>query len=1428
MRATVTVAVASRGGREDALIDAPDATPSGEVVSKLAALVGAHATDSVLLEGRPIDVMAPLAASGLREGAVVSFGEVSAPKLTNGRPAVKPRGCLELRVVGGPGAGATYPLAIGATTIGRAATNDVVLDDDDVSRRHATLVLSASGATIADAGSTNGTMLDGSGVGETPAPIAPGARLRVGESTLLLAAPDEPPVALAPAADGRLTYNRPPRLGTTRQPSSIEFPIAPVEREPARLPLVATIAPLVAGVALAAVMRRPEYLLFTVLSPVMMAAQWLADRVGHRKSARAGQRAYRQARVAAESQLHDALAAEAVDRRFRSPDPALVARIANAPSTRLWERRRGDADFLRLRLGTGTLRAEVQVVNDAVDPAVFDVPVTVGLADVGVLGIAGPPDRCAALARSLVGQLATLHSPRELGIVLLADPARAASWEPIRWLPHLRPSEPGRGHALVGLDPAGAAARIAELNALIAERHSEGSHDARAFVVLIDGARAMRELPGLPELLSRAGDGVFAICVDSDESRLPQECAVVASFFGDTATRLRLHGAAVPTVADIVADGVSIGWAERVGRALAPLRDAGSGTAGAGALPDAIRWLELAQLEAANHAADPAARLADELAQRWRRTTGGCTVALVGAAADGPFTVDLAKDGPHALIAGTTGSGKSELLQTLVASLAVANRPDELSFVLVDYKGGAAFGACATLPHTVGVVTDLDGRLVERALVSLTAELKRREALLASVAAVNIDAYRRTGAKLARLVIVVDEFASLAEELPDFVGGLVGIAQRGRSLGVHLVLATQRPEGAVSADIRANTNLRICLAVMRDSESRDVIDCADATRISRATPGRGFARTGHGELHAFQAGRVGGRTRSRDGSSIEVRHSPFRSIGLGDAPERRAAAEASELTDLDRIVDACRTAANCLDIETPASPWLPPLPDTVVTPAALDQPLRVAVGVRDIPARQAREPHVIDLTTTGHLLIAGSARSGRSTALRTLAGSLARSTSTADLHMYALDCAGGSLGALGGLPHCGGVTTGAESDRARRLVSMLVGELAERQGLLATAGFGSLNEQRRSAATPLHHIVVFIDSWEPFVATFDDVDGGSVVAGVFRLLGEGTAVGIHVVASCDRAGLVGRLASIVENRLVLRLADRGDFALIGLSPRAIPTDLPAGRGFLADDLTETQVCLLDPDPSGAAQLQAFAAIAETTARRDADLPAARRPRRVEPLPTRVARSEVRRHIPEQGSGRILLGVGGDELEAVSVDLLETGPGFVVAGPPRSGRSSALATVATGLRESGWRVLAVTARPSPIRNFVDETFDAGDLAFDDALQSCRAPVALVVDDAELVTETPAATVLDRFMRTARDSGRVVAIAGTTEDLAVGFRGFIVDARRSRTGVLLTPRSPFDGEAFGVRLPRDTGGRLPPGRGLLVSRGVAHPLQLAMPT
>jgi S-DNA-T family DNA segregation ATPase FtsK/SpoIIIE len=288
-----------------------------------------------------------------------------------------------------------------------------------------------------------------------------------------------------------------------------------------------------------------------------------------------------------------------------------------------------------------------------------------------------------------------------------------------------------------------------------------------------DGARRLRTLPGVVALLKQGpAVKIFSLCLDTDERLLPEEASAVVL---QTARGLTLRQQRVTVVDDISPDLVDAPWLNRVARALAPIRDISGGESDS-VLPSACRLTEVMSLEPLD---------AEVIKARWAIQPRS-TEAVVGISLDGPFAIDLRRDGPHGLVAGTTGAGKSELLQSIVASLAVANRPDGMTFVLVDYKGGAAFKDCVDLPHTVGMVTDLDTHLVERALVSLGAELTRREHLLADAGAKDIEDYvdlapRRGGLPdMPRLLIVIDEFASLDRDLPDVVCGLVNSAQRVR------------------------------------------------------------------------------------------------------------------------------------------------------------------------------------------------------------------------------------------------------------------------------------------------------------------------------------------------------------------------------------------------------------------------------------------------------------------------------------------------------------------------------------------------------------------------------------------------------------------------------------------------------------------------
>jgi S-DNA-T family DNA segregation ATPase FtsK/SpoIIIE len=827
--------------------------------------------------------------------------------------------------------------------------------------------------------------------------------------------------------------------------------------------------------------------------------------------------------------------------------------------------------------------------------------------------------------------------------------------------------------------------------------------------------------------------------------------------------------------------------------------------------------------------------------------------------------VDLRTDGPHALVAGTSGAGKSELLQTLVTSLALTNTPDALTFVLIDYKGGSAFKACRDLPHCVGFVTDLDAHLAARALACLGAELKRRERRFADAGAKDIDDYwARTGDRLPRLVLVVDEFATLAEELPDFISGIVGIGMRGRSLGVHLVLATQRPAGAVSADIRANVNLRVCLRVTSDADSTDVIGTAAAAHLGRRTPGRAYLRTGHGELTLFQTARVGwprgpagggaecdtadgGAERGATGISIRPR--AVAQLGADAAtPDTPGVADDGTDTDLETIVHAVTTAAGELGIARLDSPWPPPLPALVALDSLRDgapgaparSPVAVPVGLMDRPDHQEQVPFVLDLEDTGPVLVAGAVRSGRSTFLRVLAGALAAHAGPDDVHLYGLDCGNRALAPLAALPGCGAVVDGDDAERVTRLLGLLGDEVTHRQRVLSVGGFGSLAEQRAASdpASALPYLVLLVDRLEALQARYGDVDGGQLLARLDHLLRQGPAVGLTVVAASDRTGVTHRLASAMEARLVLRQADRDDYTMLGVDRRAVPAAMPTGRALWVATGEEVQLAVLGDDPAGTAQAAALWRLGDALAERHAAVPPERRPRRVDQLPERItlAETEDLRTSPVPGTPSVcVVGAGGDHLGPVDLDM--AGGGVVIAGPPHSGRSTALVTIVRSLRgratgELG--VLIVAPRPSPLRDLGDlpGVIDVLDHADDvDAFEAVTAEhphgaLAVVIDDAELLADGRVAILLEQLVRRARDGEVLLVVAGATQDLLLHrYRGWLADVRRTRTGLLLDPVSHTDGEVFDLTLPRSVAGGWPPGRALLVVRGAARLVQVA---
>ncbi|MDX2822289.1 FtsK/SpoIIIE domain-containing protein [Streptomyces ipomoeae] len=1517
-----TVADGDATGSQDVLLTASGSTPVEEVAAHLAQLrtgdtdeTGGSfpvpgAAPSCYLGDEPLAPGTPLAATRLMDGSVVALGAPQPPAATVYGPErdampqphrVDHAPVIELQVVGGPDAGRVYSLGLGTHGIGPLEDAAVPLEGRGMPGEGIRVTVRPDGSAIVELreggpaklslpeppehrGRPNTPLLplaeqdeedeepQEEAVAEAELPdgweLWPvGAELSVGEYLLRLAEPTPRDAAVVPSeGGGGLDYNRPPRILPHLAPERFRLPAPPEPPGRRPIPLMVSLAPMVFGVVMMLFLNSYYYLIFMFLSPVLVAANYVSGRRQTRKDYEEKSRIYRQRRASLEEDVRQKVATERRLRTETAPDPAVAGLWAVGPGRRLWERRRGDPDHLALRIGTAPQPSLLGIDDTArednhtaVHWTIPDAPVSVDLVESGVVGLAGAPGPVQALARWMTAQAAILHTPRDLRIVVLTDKGSQDSWHWARWLPHSRDGLPGtRGGAitLIGNDPETVANRVAELVSTLRTRQraaestmSKALLSEPDLLVVMDGARRLRDVPGVVSILKEGpAVRIFPLCLDQEERLLPEECTAVVRHENH---RLTLRRTGQPDISGIRPDLVEPDWCERVARGIAPIRDVTPDAAEG--LPTKVGLLELLGLP------QPSAEL---VAARWTQRPASTGV-LLGAGYDGPVAFDLVKDGPHGLVAGTTGSGKSELLQTFVAALAAVNRPDELTFVLVDYKGGSAFKDCVDLPHTLGMVTDLDSHLVQRALTSLSAELTRREHILAEAGAKDLPEYqgmRRRNPDMVpvpRLVIVIDEFATLYREIPDFIPGLVSIAQRGRSLGIHLILATQRPAGVVNSDIRANTNLRIALRVTDSSESQDVIDTKDAVSISPATPGRALARLGHGTVVPFQTAYAGtprpaaqpsaeAMARQERQSAEEARiwgtalhwQRLGRAVGLpGTAGGEQGAETEAEMTaeevptDLNALVAALSEAAQLTGCAPQPSPWLPALGQNVLIDD-LPQPdepggarlAPVSWALSDLPEAQAQLPVRLDFAEFGHLYVIGIPRSGRSQVLRTMAGALAQAHSSADVHLYGIDFAGGALTALGVLPHCGAVVPRGDVERLERLFARLDTELERRQELLTEHHAGNLTELRELVAAGARpaHIMLFIDGWDALMEAVADHNGGRLVEQLNRLLREGAGAGIHVVATSERALLSGRATALNDNKLLLRLNDRTDYHAVGKRSRDIPDIIQPGRGWTSDSGTEIQVALLAPGATGQEQAEALRRIGAEATRRDAGLPAARRPAGIGTLPVKVTFTEAYEKVGEELRRPMwgLLGLGGDDVSPVGVDFADTSPAFAVTGPPGSGRSTTLAALSVSLLASGTRLVILAPRESPLRalgnhpgvRLITATEPTVE-EFTEALEAGSGPRVVVVDDADLFVLPDIDQNLRSLAQSGRDHGIGIVSAATAETMT-GAMGWLGALKRHRKGVLLAPQSALEGDFIGTRLAHAhlRGRRL--GRGLTV--------------
>lgn len=1172
--------------------------------------------------------------------------------------------------------------------------------------------------------------------------------------------------------------------------------------------------------------RNPAFLALPVMMIVSTLLAVLTGRGQHPgRRIRAERVAYFRMLNRVRDEASETAAAQRSSLIWSHPEPDTLWTLIGG--TRMWERRAGDTDFCVVRVGTGAQPlARRLVAPDGLDAERCDpvtvmamrrfirthstidqVPVAVDLRDRNSVAIEGGLSEVRGLLRAMICQLAVFHAPDQVLIAGLVGEGNQAHWEWLKWLPHNQHPTAADfvGSArMIYRSPAELRSALADLGPkqLVVIADQDGGIEADLFVTIpqmtVIEVRLGRE--GSPPMLRYADHTRALFCPDD---LAPMDALIC----GRRLAAYRVDAA----VSHLNSDRA---WPGLVG------------------IDDVAEFDPITSWD--NHY------------ERLLRIPIGTTTDGV------PLELDIKEAaqggvGPHGLCVGATGSGKSELLRTVALGMMVRNSPEVLNLLLIDFKGGATFLDLAEAPHVAAIITNLaeEAPLVARMRDALAGEMNRRQQLLRAAGCGSIASYdhaRRTGTRLVALpalFVVVDEFSELLSQHPDFTDTFVAIGRLGRSLGMHLLLASQRLDEGRLRGLEAHLSYRMCLKTLSAGESRIALGTADAYQLPN-TPGAGFLRSGSDEPVRFQAAFVSAPTAASDADHATVPAPtddvrPFTLAASGPVIRAPVTARAhARRTVLQTVV---RRLAG---LGPPARRvWLPPLGPAPSLDSLLADvgtaatSLIVPVGVVDRPFEQCRTPLTIDLSgAAGNLAVVGAPQSGKSTALRTVITALAATHDPSQVQFYCLDFGGGALSSVRTLPHVGAVASRAEQQLVTRIIAELESVVQTREAIYAERGVDSMAQYRRQReardSDPFGDVFLVVDGWGTLRHEF-----GGLEEPVTALAAQGLSFGVHVVLSASRwPDIRPSLKDQIGTRIELRLGDPADSEFDRKRAHDVPLGRP-GRGLSRDGLHMVIARPIDGDERWCNH-SGFAA---------------------PPIPLLPVQVELDAIVQQAGPWRgtqILLGVDEHRLRPVAIDF-ERDSHLLILGDTECGKTATLRTVCHEITRTKTvaeaRLFVVDFRRSLLGVIESEHLGgyavspaALDVLLPDllALLRRRMPPAdasqaqlrtgswwsgpdiyVVVDDYDLVvtaTGNPLAHIIE-YLPYARDLGLHVVIARRSGGAARAlFEPLLAGLRDLGCLGLMMSGRPDEGVLLGSSRPA----RLPPGRGLLVTRTGAERL------
>ena len=1022
-----------------------------------------------------------------------------------------------------------------------------------------------------------------------------------------------------------------------------------------------------------------------------------------------------------EKELAEKQARNRESMRSSYPPLAWAMRWVEPGNRRLWERNASHADFLAIRVGEGDIPSFNRIVIPKHQPFTPDIgfnarpekikaeysvlknaPILLPLKEYRIIGaVTDVREAAVELAGLISMQLALSHAFSCARMAFIVPRGEARYWKFAKWLPHVWNEDDD--FRLFADDKISAAAVLQYLSEITQFRSDRKEDDPALHYVLFISERELADsVPAYNMLIAaakRGEAGISLVLLYNRIEMLPEECRVILEKTGGISRLFSLDNDFKPIngIRFDMADARAIYDTARELSGFKPLD-----TASKGGMPADVRFMEALGVRDAD---------SRDIYRRWlkNRTYESLSVPVGLKGMGKPFCLDIHEKyhGPHGIIAGTTGSGKSEFLQSYVLSVALNFHPLEVSFLFIDYKGGGMARNFENLPHTAGIVTNLDGNRASRALVSIKSEIERRQSAFKRCGVSHIDGYAelyralKTEKPMPHLIIIADEFAELKKSNPDFITELISASRIGRSLGIHLILTTQTPSSAVDGEIRGNANFSVCFRVNDRYESVSMTGKPDAAYIKPVNIGRAYFQSGNsGVSEEFQTAWSGAAYEPAAGADLRRAAAMISPQGK-PCILRTAYAGKNSHSDSEAAVLIEKIIKTAGEHGQPGAEriWRPPLPEKVylsgiqtrAIPPETGFSLAAVIGVSDNPGRQEQNPAVIDLTQTGHILLCGPASSGKTTFTQTFLYALIHNYPPDRLHIYIADCASRILSIFAPAPHIGGIVYEEDSDKCERLIKLLTAWVKERRIKFSEKHVASYKDYSQGH-NDIPAVLFVIEDFAKFLAVFPQTEDDLLA------LAKGAAgAGIYLMITCCALSEVKfKFQNYFRFGVGLQLQDKYAYkSVLGVMPELSAASGIPGRGVIRcpEPLEfQTALCVKADNPEGAAE----------TLRGEFSLLAGKyraRAQRVPEIPVTFGYEEFMAGIADNSGKRLYLGYDLDDAEPLPV-LFADIYRFTVGGGGKSGKSALMRSLIRQCKAMGCVTVIIDEPAEPLRELAN--------------------------------------------------------------------------------------------------------------------------------